>query len=180
MNDILLIVLVIIIVVVSAILLMYNKLVRLRNNVKQSKSGIDVCLKQRFDLVPNLVQTVKGYAKHEEELYENIATLRSSYTGSQDLKTGETLNKQVNKLIAVAENYPELKANEQFLALQRSLEKIENQLQAARRIYNMSVTAYNNKIETVPSNLVASLFGFEQALLFNMEDSERKNIVVDF
>ena len=180
MNDILLVVLVILVVVISAILLMYNKLVRLRNNVKQAKSGIDVCLKQRFDLIPNLVETVKGYAKHEEELYENIATLRGSYTGSQDLKTGETLNKQVNRLIALAENYPELKANEQFLALQRSLEKIENQLQAARRIYNMSVTAYNNKIETVPSNLVASLFGFEQALLFNMEDSERKNIVVDF
>ena len=180
MKDIILVILLVLTVVISTILVMYNSLVRLRNNVKQAKSSIDIYLKQRFDLVPNLIETVKGYTKHEEGLLENIARLRSSFNGNNDLKTGEQLNKEVNRLIAVAENYPELKANEQFITLQNTLVKLENQLQDARIIYNMAVTLLNNKIETVPSNFIAGLFGFQQAQLFEIDDNEKENPNVKF
>ena len=179
MENAIIIILFLLIILILIILGMYNKLVRLRNSVKQSKSGIDVCLKQRFDLIPNFLETVKGYVKHEEGLFTDIAKLRSSYDGSNDLKTGESLNKEVNHLIAIAESYPELKADGQFINLQNSLEKIEDKLQAARIVYNESVTNYNNKIETVPSNFVAALFGFKEEDLFDIDVSEKKNVKLD-
>ena len=169
--------LIIILIVLGVILVLYNNLVKARNKVKQAESGIDVYLMQRFDLIPNLVECVKAYSKYEEKIFTEIANLRSAYMGqSKNLEKGANLNNKMNQLIAVAENYPELKASEQFLNLQRNLTKTESQLQAARRIYNMEVTNYNDKICTIPSNLVASLFGFEEAKLFEIEEYKRENI----
>lgn len=159
----------------------YNSLVKSRNSVKQAESGIDVYLKQRFDLIPNLVECVKGYSKHEKDVLENIVKLRTEYINNKniDFKQVEDLNKSMNNLIAIAENYPELKASEQYLNLQQNLSKIESQLQAARRIYNSEVTKYNTKINTVPSNLIAKLFGFKEADLFQIEESQKENIKIN-
>ncbi len=157
----------------------YNKLIKLKMKVKQSKSGIDVYCQQRFDLIPNLIETVKGYMKHEEEIFQKVAELRAQYTNTKELKVGEELNQKMNSILAVAENYPELKANEQFLNLQKNLEKMESQLQAARRIYNNDVTNYNTKISMVPYNIVAGIFRFKEEELFQLENSEaRKNVDV--
>lgn len=172
--------LIIIAIILIAILILYNNLVKARNKVKQAESGIDVYLTQRFDLIPNLVECVKGYSKHEEKIFTEIANLRAAYmTQSKSLEKGVDLNNKMNQLIAVAENYPELKASEQYLNLQRNLTKIESQLQAARRIYNIEVTNYNDKISTIPSNLVASLLGFKEAKLFEIEEYKRENININ-
>ena len=171
------IVLIIVAILLITILTIYNNLVIARNKVKQAESGIDVYLNQRFDLIPNLVECVKGYSKHEEKIFTEIANLRTAYMKQHNnLKDAEVLNNKMNQLIVVAENYPELKASEQYLSLQRTLTKLESQLQAARRIYNMEVTDYNNKISVVPSNLVASLFGFKEENLFEIEEYKRENI----
>lgn len=170
-------ILIIIAIILITILVLYNNLVKARNLVKQAESGIDVYLNQRFDLIPNLVECVKGYSKHEKEIFTEIAELRSSYMEQRkNIKNAENLNNKMNQLIAVAENYPELKASEQYLNLQKTLTKLESQLQAARRIYNAEVTNYNNKISEIPSNLVASLFGFKEAKLFEIEEYKRENI----
>lgn len=164
-------------IILITILVLYNNLVKARNLVKQAESGIDVYLNQRFDLIPNLVECVKAYSKHEKEIFTEIANLRSSYMKQpKDIKNAENLNNKMNQLIAVAENYPELKASEQYLNLQRNLTKLESQLQAARRIYNSEVTNYNNKISVIPSNLIAGLFGFKEAKLFEIEEYKRENI----
>ena len=158
----------------------YNTLVKLKMKVKQAKSGIDVYCQQRFDLIPNLIETVKGYMKHEKEVFDNITRLRTEYNNTKDIKVSQELNRQMNSLIVVAENYPDLKASEQFLNLQRNLEKIESQLQAARRIYNNDVTNYNTKISIVPYNVIASMFNFESESLFELEDENaRKSIKVE-
>jgi LemA protein len=170
---------VVIVVILLIILSQYNKLVRQKNSVKQAQSGIDVYLNQRFDLIPNLVECVKGYAKHEAEVLEKITQLRAEYSRSKDIKEAEKLNNGINQVIAVAEQYPELKASEQFLNLQKSLSKMESQLQAARRIYNNEVTAYNTTINTVPTNIIAKMFNFKEAELFTVEDYKKENIQVD-
>ena len=170
---------VVIVIILLVILSKYNKLVKQKNSVKQAQSGIDVYLNQRFDLIPNLVECVKGYAKHEEQVLEKITQLRAKYSKSKDLKEAEKLNNGINQVIAVAEQYPELKASEQFLNLQKSLSKMESQLQAARRIYNNEVTAYNTTINTVPTNIIAKMFNFKEAELFTVEDYKKENIQVD-
>ena len=175
------VILIVIAILLIIVLQMYNNLVKKRNAVKQSKSGIDVYLNQRFDLIPNLVECVKGYSKHEQSIFTEIANLRTSYMNqSKDIKSAENLNNKMNQLIAVAENYPELKASEQYLNLQKNLTKIESQLQAARRIYNADVTNYNNKIELVPSNIIAKMFGFKPAQLFEIEEYKKENIKIKF
>lgn len=159
----------------------YNKFVSLNQRVKQAQGGIDVYLKQRFDLIPNLVETVKGYAAHEKEIMENIAKLRSDYDSRDDQNIQETqsLNDRYTKLIATIEAYPELKANTSFLDLQKALSKIESQLQAARRIYNSEVTEFNTKRYKFPSNLVAIVFGFKEKTLFEINESERVNVNIN-
>ena len=168
-------------IVILIIFGMYNSLVKMRNKVKQAESGIDVYLNQRFDLIPNLVECVKGYSKHEKEMFENIVKLRTEYMNNKgkDLKKAEELNNNMNQVIAVVENYPELKASEQYLNLQKNLSKIESQLQAARRIYNNEVTKYNTKIATVPSNIIASMFGFKEESLFTIEEYKKENIEIN-
>ena len=128
-------ILIIIAIILVIILSLYNKIVKAQNRVKQAESGIDIYLNERFDLIPNLVECVKAYSKHEEKIFTEIASLRSAYVNTgKSIRNAEKLNNKMNELIAVAENYPELKASEQYLNLQRNLTKIESQLQAARRI----------------------------------------------
>lgn len=174
---------IIIIVIVVLLLVMlgtYNSLVRLRNSVKQSESGIDVYLNQRFDLIPNLVECVKAYSKYEKETFEKIIEARQKYMeSSKSLQDAQNLNNKMSKVVALAEGYPELKASQQYLNLQKNLSKIESQLQAARRIYNSDVTAYNTKISVVPSNIIAGLFGFQEASLFEIEDYKKENVKVN-
>ena len=173
-------IIIIVIAILLVLLIMYNRLVKKRNAVKQSRSSIDVYLTQRFDLIPNLVECVKGYAKHEEKLLESITKLRTEYNVSKDLNKASLLNTQMNKLIAIVENYPDLKASENFLNLQKNLTKVEDQLQAARRLYNMDVTAYNTAIQVFPTNLIASAFNFTEEKLFELEPGKGENVKINF
>ena len=153
----------------------YNNINKKR--VEQEASTIDVYLTQRFDLIPNLVECVKAYTEHEEELLEKITKMRAQYMNTKDLEEGEKLDSECNKLIAYIENYPDLKASEQYLLLQKKLSKIESQLQAARRLYNSAVTTYNTKISVVPINIIAKIFKFKEAKLFEIDEPEVKENV---
>lgn len=179
MDTMILIVLIIIVILIISVIAKYNKIIKLQNRVKSSESGIDIYLNQRFDLNPNLVECVKGYAKHEKELLESIVKQRTAYSQNRTLKKASELNNNLNRIIAVAENYPELKASEQFLNLQNNLVKMESQLQAARRIYNIDVQRYNSTIQTIPNNIVASIFGFKEKEFFQIEEYKRENIKID-
>lgn len=178
-----------IIVIVGIILIIivsiYNKFIRLKNAVKKSWSGIDVQLKRRSDLIPNLVNTAKGYAKHEKTLLENITKARTQMMSgleNNDLaKTGQAdtkLSGLLKNLFAVAENYPNLKANENFLELQKQLSDTEDQIAASRRIYNENVTYYNDALQVFPNNIFANIFGFKQKQVFEATVSERQNVKV--
>lgn len=165
--------------------LIYNSLVRMRSMVQEAWSGIDVQLKRRTDLVPNLVSTVKGYAEHEKGTLEEVIRLRGLAQNAHGV--GETaqaqglLGQALGKLFALAESYPELKANANFAQLQASLGEIEDQIQLARRYYNGAVRDLNIAVESFPSNLVAGRFGFEKAEFFELESlAERAEPKVEF
>lgn len=168
-----------IVILLGYIIITFNRFVNLRNKVKQSKSTIDVYLIKRFDLIPNLVECVKGYANYEERVYTKIAELRAEYNNSKDLDKGKELNTECNRLLAVGENNPNLKASEQFLMLQKSLIKMESQLQAARRVYNGDVTLYNTAISSFPNSILATIFKFKEEKLFEIEEYKKENIKVD-
>ncbi len=173
------IILFIVIILSGYLIVTYNKFVRANNYVKQKASSIDVLLNQRFELLPNLIETVKGYSKHETSTFEKLTKLRSTYNNS-DFSVNQTnkIDKEFVKLFALVESYPELKANENFLDLQASLKEIENKLSIARMNYNDATTYYNNKVESVPSNIVAKIFRFEHKDLFTIDDSKKENIKV--
>lgn len=173
------VIIIILVILVILIFAQYNILTKLKLKVKQSKSGIDVYLQQRFDLIPNLVNIVKCYMNYEKETFEKITQLRTLYNETKDIKVSEELNNQINKILAIAENYPNLKASDQFLELQKNLSKIESQLQAARRLYNNDVTKYNTKISIIPYNIIAMLFGFNEEYLFQIDENVKQNIGVD-
>lgn len=173
------IIIVILILIFIILLSMYNGLIKRRNAVKQSRSSIDVYLTQRFDLIPNLVECVKGYSKYEKEIFENIAKLRTEYNEIKTLEKASELNSQINNLLLIGENYPELKSSENFLNLQKNLTKIEDQLQAARRLYNMDVTTYNTSIQIFPTNIIATIFNFKIEELFQLEPGKAENIKID-
>lgn len=170
------VILIVIAIILIYLLVTYNLFVSKKNKMKQAESGIDVYLTQRFDLIPNLVECVKGYMQHEQETFIKITQMREAYIQNKNLKDGEILNNQCNKILAVAEEYPELKASEQFLSLQKSLKKMESQLQAARRIYNSEVNAYNNMVQMFPSNLLAKMFNFKEAEFFQIEEQAKNNV----
>ncbi len=179
------IVLIIIVVLVIAIIAMYNNLVRLRQKVRNSWSQIDVQLQRRFDLIPNLVESVKGYMKHENEVLTKVTELRTSWASASSVVEKANLDNELSgalkTIMAVSENYPDLKASQNFSELQQELQNTENKISFSRQFYNDSVTMYNTKLEVVPSNIIASLFGFKPEELFNAEsDDARKNIKVDF
>ena len=180
MEGTLMIVLIFIAIIIMTILAIYNRIIQLKNRVKQSKSGIDIYLNQRFDLIPNLVECVKGYVEHEKETLENITRMRAEYMGgNKNIRNAEKINDGLNRILVTAENYPELKASEQFLNLQKNLSKMESQLQAARRIYNNDVTKYNTCIGVVPNNIIAKMFGFKEMELFEIEEFKRENININ-
>lgn len=159
----------------------YNKMNRLKLNINKSKSGIDVYCQQRFDLIPNLVDTVKEYTHYEKNVLETITGLRMQYAQTKDLKLAQEVNEHLNTLLVQAEQYPSLKANEQFMQLQKSLLKMESQLQAARRIYNDDVTTYNIAIQSFPANLLAPILGFKTAVLFELQnEAASEPVKIDF
>lgn len=149
----------------------FNSIIYLRNRARNSFSTIDVFLKKRFDLIPNLVETVKGYTKYEGETIENITKLRNSFDNG-DIKSGNKLNETYNKLIALVESYPDLKASENFLKLQKELTKVENEIAASRRLYINDVTRYNTKIQKFPHMIFALFIGAKPMELLNFDTEE--------
>ena len=170
-----------IVIAVIAVLLIicYNTLVKKRNQVDNAFASIDVMLKKRFDLIPNLVATVQQYAKHEQETFAKVIALRntqySSLSQEEKASFDATFTQAGEAFFALAENYPELKASENFSQLQRSLNETEEQLSAARRTYNASVTDYNNAVQVFPTNLIAGMMGFSQRELLAIPEEERRN-----
>lgn len=173
--------LIVIVIITGMLLSSYNKFVRANNGVSEAESAIDVLLNQRFDLLPNIIETVKGYTKHEAGTLEELVKLRSSYNNDGfSIDETEKINKRFGSIMALAESYPELKANSQFMSLQSTLSDIEDKLNDARLYYNNSVTRYNNMVESIPSNIVAKIFGFSKKELFKLDDSKKENIKVSF
>jgi LemA protein len=163
----------------------YNSLIKLRNRTDEAWSDIDVQLKRRYDLIPNLVETVKGYAKHEDKVFNDVTEARSKAINAQGVENQaqaeNMLSGTLKSLFAVAENYPQLKANENFMKLQEELSDTENKIQAARRFYNGNVRDFNTKLEVFPNNVIAGFFTFKKYDFFELENEEqRKNVEVKF
>jgi len=180
---------VIIIIVILAVLAIwgiaiYNGLIRLKNRVDEAWSDIDVQLKRRYDLIPNLVNAVKGYATHEKELFENVTKARTAAMGAgsteEKAQAENMLSGTLKSLFAVSENYPDLKANQNFLELQRELSDTENKIQASRRFYNGNVRDFNTKIEIFPNNIFAGILNFVKRDFFEAEEAEKENVEVKF
>ena len=179
------ILLIIIVAIIIAIIAIYNSLVTLRQRVKNAWSQIDVQLQRRFDLIPNLVETVKGYMGHESEVLTKVTELRSSWANAKTVdekaKLDNQLSESLKTIMAVAEGYPDLKANQNFSELQTELTNTENKISYSRQFYNDTVTRYNTKLELFPSNVIASMFNFKSEELFEVDNQDaRKNVKVDF
>ena len=175
------IILAVVIVIAIMVIAIYNNLVTLRQRVQNSWSQIDVQLQRRFDLIPNLVETVKGYMSHEEGTLTKVTELRSSWANAKTIEEKVNLENELSgvlkTIMAVAENYPNLKADQSFNNLQQELAGTENKIAYSRQFYNDTVTLYNTKLETFPSNLIANIFGFKASTLFNVNDEEAKKAV---
>jgi len=184
MNIFLWIIIGVLAVFVIWLITIYNGLIKFRNRTDEAWSDIDVQLKRRYDLIPNLVNAVKGYAKHERELFENVTKARTAAMGAQDpgekAKAENMLSGTLKSLFAVAENYPDLKANENFLELQRELSDTENKIQAARRFYNGNVRDFNTKIQIFPNNMIAGFLNFKEYDFFELDEEEKEPVKVDF
>lgn len=178
------ILLAIVVLLVLYVISAYNKLVVLRNRVRDQWAQMDVQLKRRFDLIPNLVETVKGYTKHESETLENVIKARNTFlsatTPEDEIEANGELTKAMTKLFALSESYPDLKANTNFIDLQKELQETESKIASARQFYNDTVLTYNNKIEVIPSNIIASLFKFKKEAFFEANETERENVQVKF
>ena len=175
----------VIIVLAIIIAIMYNSLVTLKQRTQNAWSQIDVQLQRRFDLIPNLVECVKGYMTHESETLENVTKLRTSWseatTADEKMKLDNELSSSLKSIMAVAESYPDLKANQNFISLQEELTDTENKISYSRQFYNDIVTRYNTKIQTVPSNIIAGIFGFKAQELYKIDTEEaKKSVKVDF
>jgi len=184
MNIWIILLIVAVVAIIFYVISVYNNLINLKNKVKDQSSQIDVELKRRFDLIPNLVETVKGYAKHEKETLNDVINARNSYVSADNLsgklKADGELTNAVSKLFALSESYPDLKANENFNSLQRELSDIEQKIVYARQFYNDAVLKLNNKIEMFPSNIIASMFNFKQEDFFEATEAEKENVKVKF
>lgn len=176
--------LIVLAVIAGYIILVYNSLVQLRVRIQEALSGIDVQLKRRIDLIPNLVETVKGYAKHEKSVFENVTKARSALmkadSAAAKAESNNMLTDALKSLFAVAEAYPDLKANSNFSELQRQLEDTEDKIAFSRQFYNSNVLNFNTKVQMFPSNLIANAFGFTKEEFFEASPEERKNIEVKF
>jgi len=165
-------------IAVGSVAGMYNGLVRLRNETKNAWAQIDVQLKRRHDLIPNLVETVRGYATHEQKTLENVIAARNQAVGAgsieDKIKAEGALTGALSRLMVVSEAYPDLKANQNFLALQEELTSTENKISFSRQAYNDACTQYNNKTEVFPSNIIAGMFQFKPATLFEVQDQQER------
>ncbi len=174
----------IILLIILWVILAYNSLISLRNRTKEAWSDIDVQLKRRYNLIPNLVDTVKGYASHEKELLEKVTQARAQAINAQTVEeqsqAENALSSTLKSLFAVSENYPDLKASANFLELQRELRDTEDKIQAARRFYNGNVRDLNTKIETFPSSIIASVFSFKKKDFFEIEEEAKSLPKVNF
>jgi len=179
-----LIILVVVIALGGLVAVIYNRLVRGRNKADNGWAQVDVQLKRRYDLIPNLVETVKGYASHEQETFELVVQARTQAVEARGVEeqgqAEDFLTGALRKLFALAEDYPELRASENFQALQGELSETENKIAVSRQIYNDTTLSYNNSVQTVPTNLVANLFGFDPRQYFEVEDDARTAPEVDF
>jgi len=185
MATILWVIITILVIIALWVIMAFNGLVMLKNRAKEAWADIDVQLKRRYDLIPNLVETVKAYATHERELFEKVTQARTAAMGATGLKdkaeAENALSGTLKSLFAVAENYPDLKASANFLSLQNELTDTEDKIQAARRFYNTNVRDLNIKIESFPANLIAKSFNFAEMELFQTEnDAEREPVAVKF
>ncbi len=178
------VILVILVVIVAFCVMIYNSLIKLRNKVEEGWSDIDTQLKRRYDLIPNLVETVKGYAAHESQTFEKITQARSMALNAKSVQEKEQaenlLTGALKTIFALAENYPDLKANQNFLDLQRTLTEIEEHIQMSRRYYNGTVRDYNTKLEVFPNNFFAGIFKFVKREFFQAQEEEKANVKVDF
>ena len=178
----------IIIAVVVVLLLLvfttYNSFVKLNNKVEEAFSTMDVYLKKRWDLIPNIVETVKGYAKHEKSTLEEVINLRnSSYdkmNTNDKVEVNNKLSQGISKLMAIAEAYPDLKANENFKDLSSQLTKVEDDIANSRKYYNGTVRIFNDKVQMFPSNIIAGIFGYKAKKMFEANENERENVKVNF
>lgn len=184
MNAVSWIVLGVIVLVILALILMYNRLVRLRNRIEAAWSQIDVQLKRRYDLIPNLIETVKGYAAHERETLEAVTKARQQAVDARGIedqaKAENFLTQTLRQLFAVAEAYPDLKANQNFLSLQEELTGTEGRIAFSRQFYNEQVLAYDNALETFPTSVIAGTFNFQPKPYFEAETASREAVRVDF
>lgn len=185
MNTTLIVIVVGLIVIAGFIIGIYNGLVILKNKVDEGWADIETQLKRRYDLIPNMLETVKGYAKHEKETLENVTKARTAAMSATDpdqkAEAENMLSGALKTLFAVAENYPDLKANQNFLELQQTLKEVEEHLQLSRRYYNATVRDFNTKIEIFPNNLFAGMLGFAKRKFFEItREEERENVKVDF
>jgi len=174
----------VIILIILWLIAVYNGLIRLKNRVAEAWSDIDVQLKRRYDLIPNLIETVKGYATHEKETFENVIKARNLAMQAQDPKakadTENALSATLKSIFALSESYPDLKANQNFLKLQDELSDTENKIQAARRFYNTNVRDFNTKIQVFPTNIIANILKFTAYDFFEASADEKKNVEVKF
>lgn len=177
------IVMAVIILLIVYIFVLYNSFVSLNNKVKEAFATMDVYLKKRWDLIPNLVETVKGYANHEQETFSEVTKLRNSnyesMSNEEKIITNEKMNTKIDRIMALKEAYPELKANENFKDLSEQLRKIEDDIANSRKYYNAVVRLYNNKVEMFPNNLVAKIFCYQSKKMFEASVDERKNVKVE-
>lgn len=184
MNYIVIAIVVVLVLLILYVIGTYNGLVSLRNKKDDQWSQIDVQLKRRADLIPNLVEIVKEYAKHESETLEKVIEARNTYmtakTPEEEMKASGEVTQALNKLLALSEAYPELKANQNFLGLQQDVSDTEDKISYARQFYNDSVLTYNNKVQMFPSNIIAGMFNFTKASFFEVSDSDKEAPKISF
>ncbi|MCA9382216.1 LemA family protein [Candidatus Dojkabacteria bacterium] len=184
MNTVLLLLLAIPLIIIAYAISLYNALVQLKMKVEEALADIDTFLKQRYDMIPNLVEIVKGYAKHEQETLEKLTELRSKAMQTENVadrvETENQISQTLKSLFAVAENYPDLKANTNFLDLQQKLTGLEDNIQKSRRYYNGTVQNFNTKIATFPNNLLAGPLGYKPYKFFAANEEEKENVKVQF
>jgi LemA protein len=181
--DLIVVIGIVALVLVLALFLMYNTLVGRRNQVDNAFASIDALLKKRYDLIPNLVATVQQYATHERELLTSLTDIRARALAAapspdQRVQLDSQLSQALRQVMVVAENYPDLKASQNFVQLQGSLNEVEEQISAARRAYNAAVTSYNNSVQMMPTSLIAGMFNFAPRTLFEIPEAERQNVDV--
>ena len=177
------IIIAIVVIILIALFVTYNSFVKLNNKVKEAFSTMDVYLKKRWDLIPNIVETVKGYAKHEKSTLTEVVKMRNSaydnMTDDEKIKTNEKLSSSIFKIMALAESYPDLKANENFKDLSNQLSQIEDDIANSRKYYNATIRDFNNKVEMFPSNVIAKIFGYKSKNMFEANEEERQNVKVN-